>query len=110
MPVTVETEAGNAREMFEQNLAAQAQQVTAEIVVPNGEPIGNNAPPTPLVPPANILIPPANVPAPPVTATTHWSVKIPDPEVLGGDHDRERLNIFKKKRESSYWGRPIAIP
>ncbi|KAH8147473.1 uncharacterized protein LAJ45_08630 [Morchella importuna] len=49
----VEREAGNAREMFERDLAtARTQRVAIEVVAPDEEPIGgDDAPPAPPIPP-----------------------------------------------------------
>ncbi|KAH8145185.1 uncharacterized protein LAJ45_10745 [Morchella importuna] len=64
----VEREAGNAREMFERDLAAaRGHRVAVEVVAPDEEPIGDdNAPPVP--------------PVPPVPVVTQQSEKLPDPE------------------------------
>ncbi|KAH8144393.1 uncharacterized protein LAJ45_11617 [Morchella importuna] len=94
----VEREAGNAREMFERDLAAaQTQRVAVEVVAPDEEPIGgDDAPPAP--------------PIPPVVATTQRSEKLPDPEVFRGDRDRERLHLFKQQMRIKLLGNADRFP
>ncbi|KAH0614656.1 uncharacterized protein H6S33_000292 [Morchella sextelata] len=87
----IEAEAERARRIFERDLtAARAQQTAVEVVAPDEEPIGNNAPPVP--------------PAPPVTGTTYRSEKLPDPDVFRGDRDRERLHLFKQQMKIKLLG------
>ncbi|KAH8144261.1 uncharacterized protein LAJ45_11764 [Morchella importuna] len=94
----VEREAGNAREMFERDLAAaRGHRVAVEVVAPDEEPIGeDNAPPVP--------------PVPPVPVVTQRSEKLPDPEVFRGDRDRERLHLFKQQMRIKLLGNADRFP
>ncbi|KAH0609333.1 uncharacterized protein H6S33_012819 [Morchella sextelata] len=93
----VEAEAERARGMFERDLAAaRAQRTAVQVVAPDEEPIGDNAPPVPPVPPA--------------TGTIYRSEKLPDPEVFRGDRDRERLHLFKQQMKVKLLGNTDRYP
>ncbi|KAH0610936.1 uncharacterized protein H6S33_011363 [Morchella sextelata] len=90
----VETEAERARRMFERDLAAaRAQRTAVEVVAPDEESIGNNAPPIP-----------------PATGTIYGSEILPNPGVFRGDRDRDRLHLFKQQMKIKLMGNTDRYP